>query len=152
MYEPRYGAKHQGYLPAAEIARRVRADIKQAVADGALPSDLEYRVRSETYSGGQSVRVVAIGLSDERQYTHVADHHELPSRQYTAEARVLRGTLERLVQAYNRDASDPMTDYYDVMYHGFAEIEDEWGRRSREREAARQKAMREARKARQAVA
>jgi len=37
MYERSYGAKYDAALQTPDIAKRFRADVKEAIADGALP-------------------------------------------------------------------------------------------------------------------
>ena len=60
MYERHYGYRYEEVGDrdrAADIAKRIRADIKQAVAEGLLPARWTYSVRSESYSQGQSIDV-----------------------------------------------------------------------------------------------
>lgn len=148
MYERRYGEKYEGWQDAAVVAKKVRADIKAAVAAGTLPADLTYRVRTSKYAGGQSIRVIVEGMSDAEQYETWTDWNGRQERRWSPAAQALRGTLQRLLDAYNHDGSEAMVDYYDVMYYSFVEIEDDWGRRSRERV----KAIKAARKQAKSVA
>lgn len=65
MYERSYGAKYDKDLrDAAQIAKLIRADIKQAIKDGRLPGTMRdnYRVRCQKYSMGQAIHVRVQGL------------------------------------------------------------------------------------------
>lgn len=106
----REGSKYTGYRDAALIAKDIRADIKAAKSAGEIPADVKVSVRCEKYSGGQSVRVTLSGWEPER----VRDGEGY----LTWEADMVRRRIEAMREAYNRDASDPMTDYYDVTYYG----------------------------------
>jgi len=41
-----------------------------------------------------------------------------PDHTLTTAARYVKRTVEAIRSAYNRDASDPMVDYFDVTYYG----------------------------------
>jgi antirestriction protein len=64
MYERAYGDKcAHGWRDAAQIAKAIRLDIKEAIAAGDLPGGPKnYRVRTRKYSGGQAIDVSAVGL------------------------------------------------------------------------------------------
>ena len=60
MYERAYGYKYteQQGKSLAEIAKLMRQDIKQAIAEALLPGKpVKYSVRTETYSGGGSINI-----------------------------------------------------------------------------------------------
>lgn len=61
-----YGSKYRtvgDYAPATEIAKHMRQDIKHAIKGGSLPGTAKnYRVRCQTYSGGQSINIRAVEL------------------------------------------------------------------------------------------
>lgn len=54
-----YGDKYDGNLDVAEIAKLIRADIKEARKAGDLPDDWKYGVRIARFSGGCSIDVNA---------------------------------------------------------------------------------------------
>lgn len=166
MYERSYGYRYAelgDHPSAAEIAKAIRADIKQAQAEGLLPARWTYSVRSDTYSGGQSVDVKVQDCPDawklcdgghgcrnvwckarnDPEYAHGAtDHYVL-----TDEAEAAKMTLERIHRAYNHDGSEIMVDYFDVRYHGVVTFEDASSAAFRVQEQARlaeRKAAREA--------
>src|SRR5947209_11528557 len=64
MYERSYGERHDKDLrDAAQIAKLIRADIKQAIKAGELPGTFRnYRVRTNKYSMGQSIDIRVEGL------------------------------------------------------------------------------------------
>lgn len=63
-YGPKYDQISDRYASAATIARQIRADIKAAVKRGQLPGTTKnYRVRSHSYTGGQSINITAVGLT-----------------------------------------------------------------------------------------
>lgn len=60
MYERSHGYRYEelgDHPSAADIAKAMRADIKQAKAEGLLPPQWSYSVRSDTFANGQSVDV-----------------------------------------------------------------------------------------------
>lgn len=125
MYERSYGYRYNetgdGWASAADIAKLIRRDIKQAVEEGLLPGDpVKYRVTSDSFSGGQSIDVRVQGFG--QVYRDETDARS--RRAYTPEAEAARMTLDRIHFAYNHDGSDAMTDHFDVRYYGHVEFED----------------------------
>ena len=113
------GSKYAGYQDAALIAKQVRADIKQAQKTGLIPTDLKVSVRCDKYSMGQSVNVSLTGWSNERVWNIDTEGF----RAMTPEAKAVTTQIDQIRNAYNRDNSDPMTDYYEVVYYGVTQ----WG-------------------------
>lgn len=133
----RVGAKYEAtrHLDVREIARRMRADIVEAKANGKLPSAVKTSIKIQRFSGGCSIdlRIVAIPadvtlhdadrLRWERDNPH-AGYHMCPYREtWTREAAAILATCEQIHASYNRDNSDSMTDYFDVNYYGHAEFD-----------------------------
>lgn len=156
MSERGYGYKYseQQGKSTAEIAALMRRDIKHAIADGLLPgAPVKYSVRTETYSGGASIRIRVQGWADAWQpcdgykpgEVRVAGRgRDLCRNQFCAERVKLTGdtvagaephdvlgpegqaammTLERIHGAYNHDGSDSMVDHFDVNYYGSVSID-----------------------------
>lgn len=130
----RRGAKHDAtrHLSRAEIAKRMRADIKAL----ALPKGFKVSVRTSEYSGGGSIDIrVTAAPAGFRYYSEAAAswHKQFPGREHRmpmawrdAQSDELRALLDKLGAihgSYNRDNSDSMTDYFDVRYYGGAEID-----------------------------
>ncbi len=111
------------------LAKMFRADVKAAKKAGDLPKDLKLSVRTSKYSGGSSINVgvKAVNLmiiNPERVRFDVENPHHVhgaPAR-YTPEAQNLLDTLESMLQAYNYDRSDSMTDYYCVRFAGHVDF------------------------------
>jgi hypothetical protein len=107
------GPKYQGYRKVTEVAADVRRDIKDAVANGELPSGLKFSVKSDS-RGTNAVRVRVSGSPKTRD-----DYGRL-----TGEAKAIYDKVDSIVNAYNRDNSDIMTDYFDVDYYGTVQLDD----------------------------
>jgi len=142
MYERSYGYRYAelgDHPSAAEIAKAIRADIKQAVSEGLLPARWSYSVRSDSFSGGKSVDVRVQDCADayrlcdggqgcrnvwcaarnDPQYAHGATPHNV----LTEEAEAAKMTLTRIHNAYNHDGSEIQIDYFDVRYYGIVDFE-----------------------------
>lgn len=144
MYERSYGYLYEslGERPdVADIAKAIRADIKQAQKEGLLPTRWKYSVRSRRYSGGcaidldvrdcadawtvcdggQKCRNVWCAARNDPVYAHAAETHRI----MTDEGEAARMTLERIHGAYNHDGSEVQVDYFDVRYYGVVQFERE---------------------------
>jgi hypothetical protein len=128
MYEISYGRKYDKNLSTTEIAKRFREDLKAAIKAGTLPKGLKCSVRTKYFAGGSSIDVdvtalpAGFRLFDTEFLTH---HRDRPSEFYsgerrTPEAKALLAALEKMLQAYNYDGSDIMTDYFNVNFYGHA--------------------------------
>ena len=98
------GSKYDPTMDIVDLAYAVKRDIKDAQRSGTLRPG-RVSVRSERYSGGQSLHVtlyidpVAFAVMDETS------------------KRVVHVKLANIVAAYQRDASDAMVDYFDVNFY-----------------------------------
>jgi hypothetical protein len=124
----------------ADIAKRIREDIKAAAKSGKLPS-ATYSVRTEKYSMGSSIHVEASKLPFpvinpdafivHRGESHVSyDSSRFRSR-FTPKAQEVEVKLNAIVDAYHWDRSDHMTDYYNERFHKdvrLTEDKGEWQR------------------------
>lgn len=124
------GSKYQGFRPSVEIAKDIRRDIKAAVRNGSLPSDLKVSVRSRYYAGGQSIDIA---------WSATRGTHELWCSRHQARwigwcentdcdgtylhvglstlGRDIEDNLRSIADAYNYDNSDPMVDYFDTLFY-----------------------------------
>jgi hypothetical protein len=107
------GPKYQGYRKVTVVAQDVRRDLKDAVANGELPQGLKFSVKSDS-RGTNAVRVRVSGSPKTRD-----DYGRL-----TGEAKAVYDKVDSIVNAYNRDNSDIMTDYFDVDYYGTVQLDD----------------------------
>jgi putative endonuclease len=109
----------------AEIAKRIRADIAEAVRTKKLPKGT-YSVRTSKYSMGSSIDVIASKLPFpllnpaafhlEKGSGDVSFNRDSFSTRYTAQAESVLATLNAIVGAYHWDRSDSMTDYYNERF------------------------------------
>jgi hypothetical protein len=126
-YEPTYGAKYERGLSRKEVAKRIRTDIKAGVKAGSLPR-AKYSVRIENYSGGGSISIAASELpfevlSEARVLADRDEPHRFSGLNWMSErGEALRRSLKAIGGAYNRDASDPMVDYFDCDYYLCVEL------------------------------
>ena len=110
------GSKYIGRRPNKVVAQDIRADLKAAQASGELPADLKFSVKMG--SGGGSIKVRVAGVKNIR----VRD--DLGRDVTTPEAKAIYDKVDRITNAYNRDNSDIMTDYFDTDYYGFVNLEE----------------------------
>lgn len=107
------GQNYTGYRDAAQIAKDIRADIKDAKKTGRIPADVKVSVKTRKYAGGQAIDCTLSGWGAEVIYTGTGYERDL-----TPIARQIITIVEGIRESYNRDNSDPYTDYYDVTYYG----------------------------------
>lgn len=129
------GAKYDANMDVVEIAKRLRSEIKEEVKAGRLPKG-KYSVRIDRYSMGQSID---INIMDVEGPILNPDHDRMSAdeekrRYYVPKIHEALAKLEGMLQAYNRDNSDTMTDYFDVKFYGHAKVH--WELEARERKAA----------------
>lgn len=126
------GAKYAGHQSAADVAKQVRADLKAAQAAMALPDGVTYAVRSDSFAGGQAIRITAMGLPDSALSEPDTGGMSMPHR--TAESAELDQTLMAIGQAYDRAQSG--TDLHNPTYFCSTTLESEHSREYREFEKA----------------
>lgn len=167
MYERSYGYRYEEVkdMTTVEIAKAIRADIKQAKAEGLLPTRWTYSVRTDhgtsidvdvrdcpdawqpcdgtvpgsrrTYPDGSSTATGCPDVWCAARNDPERAHAAKPHDVLTEEARVAKMTLERIHGAYNYDGSEIQVDYFDVRYYGHVEFEDASSYEFRMREKAR---------------
>jgi hypothetical protein len=146
MSETIYNSKYEAGLDIAEIAKRLRREIKAAVKVGELPK-CKYSVRISRYSMGQSLHVTItetpfpvhnrlyLELEHEILYGNHdrAEINELyakrdETQQWTQGAIDLIPKVEAMANQWNYDGSDSQTDYYYVNYSMNVDYDahDEW--------------------------
>lgn len=121
------------YVDTATIAKWIRAQVKAMRAAGEanggvdLPADAKVTVRTDKYAGGSSIDVAiwapaewvyaAPGAPEGPEY-----HHQPAHGGYTLAAQVAQSIIKAMVDRYNWDNSDSMTDYFDVRFYGSVEL------------------------------
>lgn len=99
------GTKYQETkdLDITEIAKLVRADFKEAYPD------YKFSVRIQRFSMGQSINIEVFNTGIENRWED--------------EGRELQNKLKKIVDAYNYDDSDVMTDYFSTRFYSHVDIE-----------------------------
>jgi len=136
---PKKDVKAPELRDTAQIAKRIRADIHDAVRAKKLPKGT-YSVQTSKYSQGSSIKVVASKLgfpllnpeafivdADGRSISH--DHASGRSR-HTPKADAVLATLNAIVDAYHWDRSDLQTDFHHQRFYRDVVVDegDEWKR------------------------
>lgn len=134
------GSKFDKSLTTKEIAARVRKEIKGAVKSSELPK-AKYSVRIDSYSMGSSINIAIKAvpfavLNPKRVVLEAGDLSYLwrsynVEARYTAEAATILERVEQMLQSYNFDDSDSMTDYFHVNFYGHVKFD--WCEESAER-------------------
>ncbi|MEU7631736.1 hypothetical protein AB0C34_17360 [Nocardia sp. NPDC049220] len=137
QYARTYGEKYDRvpeYCKTSVIAKAVREDIKLAqkiakqagkaddlkIVDpiGDAPAEITISVRTSTYSGGSSIDIYLKNIPQEWGWTVDEDQwgyeREMPSPALCA----LADELKAVMNAYNHNGSDIITDYFDVRFYG----------------------------------
>lgn len=111
-------------LDIKEIAKLVRKDIAQAKKEGTLPKNLKVSVKIDRYSMGQSLNVTIKSgldcplLNKEWFEQEKNSCGQLPTvERYTTEAKLVQSVLKNIVNSYNYDDCDTMSDYFDVRFY-----------------------------------
>jgi hypothetical protein len=115
-------------LTYAEIAKLIRADIKEAVAEGRLPRLAKYSVRISTYSGGGSINIRmhslprgVVAQNDAACTMECVRWHryECPANEHLSDLAVASvGVLKEIWESYNFYESHGMQDGCSVNFFG----------------------------------
>ena len=142
MYERSYGAKYNKELNTTQIAKAFREDVKAAKKSGELPKNLKLSVTTDYYSMGSSISVkvkewggdiytTAFLLAEKND-----PHRYFEGERWTGQAKALLKQLKGMLDAYNHDGSDMMTDYYDVKFSGSVDFDWELEKADKEKQRA----------------
>lgn len=128
MYEITYGKKYEQGLDVSEIAKRIRQEIKEAIAKDELPKGLKVSVTISRFSGGRSldatIKEVPTGFvvrnpervkleADDPNTFYPTCHHPI----FTPEATEIEEKIKALIAAYNYDGSEIQADYWNVNFY-----------------------------------
>lgn len=128
MNERTTGSKYDAKLSKTEIAKRIRADIKAAIAAGELPKGIKVGVRTKYFAGGSSIDLTITEfpgavLNPAHVYANELSVFESRCRMlYTLEVRKALATLDAIMGAYNYDGSDSQFDHFDVNFYGHVSV------------------------------
>lgn len=124
------GSRYSRDLTITDIAKAVRADIKAAIAANRLPKGLKVSVTSERYSMGQSLNVIVtaaplmvrnparVRWEAENRHGCVFDAPPEAQDLHSPEGKHILDTLKSIMDQYNYDRSESLTDYYDRNFNG----------------------------------
>lgn len=125
------GSKYEATkgLSLKDVAKRIRADVKQMIAAGMLPKGLKVSVRMDGYNAlrvdvtavPEGVRVYnpdyARATKNFTDYSSPEVYGYRAIARYTAEFNAIIETLDANTNSYNRDNSDIMSDYFNVRFY-----------------------------------
>lgn len=117
---------------AADIAKRIRQDIKAMLPPGFKPS--MFTVRSSKYSMGQSIKIGVKEVPEGfRLYESEAIEDQYGDKRYpmTRDAVALLKALKAIGNAYRYDNSDSQSDYFDTNFYFDAGYDDDLLRQQR---------------------
>lgn len=122
-----FGSKQRGYSLTAEIAAKIRADIRQAIKDGHLPCICRVSVRKVRCSR-LDVDILALPFNPYNPERVALDTRRgggdwLHTPIFTPAGRRVLDILEAIVDQYRYDHSDSMTDYFDSNFWRFVGID-----------------------------
>lgn len=110
------GEHYDQNMDVKTVAKNIRAELKKAQIGGWLPDNLDYSVRIDRFAGGQAVRIGVDGLTDDQLRCEDDNPNNFGSRR-TDEAAELSDRITQIGEAWNRDDSDTMTDYFSNHYY-----------------------------------
>lgn len=111
----------------------VRKDIQSAIKSGNLP-EMKVSVKIKRFSGGSSIDAKIkdasfpianaeyyerIALGEENTHAHMQNCNPLSD-----EARIAMKQIEQIINEYNFDGSDMMSDYFNVNF--YSHVSTEW--------------------------
>ena len=144
-YERSYGSTYDKTLTTTQIAKLVRAKIRDYTKSGRLPKGLKVSVRSEYFANGSSIgaKITAMPfpifnenrLRAEIEYPN--DVAQWPREAYSPRALRVLAEIKALMAGYNHDGSDIQTDYWDVKF--YSSIQFDWHLTIQEKEAMRER-------------
>lgn len=124
-------------LDLVDVAKLIRAEIKLArkiakvaavpgavkVADpiGDAPAEVKIGVRTQYYAGGGAIDVTIKNIPAAWGWTEVPDdsyYDQRPRKVPTEALRALARAVKAVMDSYNYDGSDAMTDYFDKRFYG----------------------------------
>ncbi|MGC0252632.1 hypothetical protein [Pseudactinotalea sp. Z1748] len=128
MYSKTYGGRalttDGQYRSTTEINKMIRADIKNAVAGGYLPEDLDYRVHKHDSSLSSSINITAEGTGPLEYYDRrdALRGYGEPQLQKSPYVKEIEKRLGKIAFQYNWDGSDTQSDYFDVNFYQDARV------------------------------
>ena len=119
-------------LTVKEIAKLIRKDVKENIQSGLLPK-IKVSVTTESFAGGSVINLrVKKAPFNPFNEDYVKSHIENPYgtrhgiERFTQEAKDVLHKLEDIVNQYNYDNSDLMTDYFERGFYESIEYDYEF--------------------------
>jgi len=110
------GNKYEQFksMDIKEIAKFIRNDLKQF-------KDCKFSVSIQRYSGGRSVHVKLMSSTNLKRFVNI----KYDSTQETRFnfSKDFKEKVESIINQYNYDKSDPMTDYFNVNFYSHFNID-----------------------------
>lgn len=125
------GAKYDANATAAENAKRIRADVKEAIKAGKLPKGIKVAVRTSTYSMGASIRVAIEEfpgsiLNPAHVFAFALNYgtgFAFPNfKRFTRQVEAAIDTLSAIVDQYQRTEHDAFADYSNANFYAFVDV------------------------------
>lgn len=110
-----------GYEAPSSVTKKVRQDIKEAVAAGYLPKGVKYSVK---IAAGSGYNVYIQGLDDSQIYSKTETNQYGDAKQ-TPEIKELVGRVEKIMSAYNSTLVFGGMNRDQPRYYAYASVEDE---------------------------
>jgi hypothetical protein len=137
QYTTSIGSKYDGYVDVADVAKKVRVDLKRAHAAGVLPAAATLSVTTDKFAGGQSIHVEVRGMFDSEIFEPTDDGHH-----HTAKTAKMLKRVEEICDAYGKSTSDWQSDYHHTVFYTSVTAESERSAAWRLNEVAKKKAVR----------
>ena len=101
-------------LDIKDIAKLIRSDLEQF-------KDCKFSVSIQRYSGGRSVHVKLMNTNNLKRFVNI--HYNSTDKDRFNFSKDFKEKLESIINQYNYDNSDVMTDYFDVNFYSHIDID-----------------------------
>jgi hypothetical protein len=123
MYQRVYGSKYDNTLTTTQIAKLIRADIRQAIKSGDIPK-IKASVRTRYFAGGSSIDIAIKETSFPilnpiylDKYFRDEQINFNTTQRYTDQLNDVIRKLRAISTSYNHDGSESQVDYFDVNFY-----------------------------------
>lgn len=137
MYRDIKGKNYDASLSNKDIAKIVKKELKTRFKDCKISARSTYdgiwikislnmdKYKAKTWSDLTDnykkiiINKLNLGCIDEEKVDRYLENRQVPN----LEAKSIEKEAKELLESYNYDRSDPYTDYFDVKFYGFVDIE-----------------------------
>ena len=131
MTEIMYGKKYERGLDVAEIAKRLREEMKAAIKAGEFPRGTKTKISIKRFAGGRAINFKLVDLPGVELVELTGETGSPSEYRLTADAKRYVARAESMLQAYNFDGSDSSVDYWHVNFYGYADLDSHTESRAR---------------------